>query len=176
MTLPIVDSPKSERDSHEAHYRPCCGVWQLAFFLQNLLLIRQNKQLRQTAQKRLEAIAGNPVVVGSQLDDLAGVDLRGALASVPLPVKATARLLIITMSPTCPICESNRATWVEMTRDLRRRTNWQVVWLSRDSVPDTRKYCERTGVPTEDVLADPMHRTWALLSQAVDESKDGTQR
>ena len=166
MAITPLDDAKNVRNSRLFSTALQTLLWcvALAVLGQNLLLLRQNRQLRDVASKKVQVKIENQVNPGSQLDDLTGINLYGVLTPIALPVTTTERLLIITMSPTCPICETNRRSWIEMTKDLKRRGNWKVLWLSRDPVPDTLKYCQRNGIPAEDVLADPGHRTYTQLA------------
>lgn len=128
----------------------------LGVLLQNLFLLKQVRDLR---------VLANPpdVSAGQQLGDLAAVNLEGAFTPIALPEKTSDKLLVIAMSPTCPICASNRSVWLDMSRDLKRRKGWRVIWVSRDPVKLTRQYCEHNNIPVEDVLADPDHRTYNEL-------------
>ena len=128
----------------------------IGVLLQNFLLLRQNKQLR--------ALAKSPdVTAGQRVGDLAAVDMNGTFKPIALPASQRDRLVLIAMAPTCPISNANRDTWMEMTRALKQRAGWKVVWVSRDPVGMTRSYCERYGIPIEDMVADPVHRTYSQL-------------
>ncbi len=50
-----------------------------------------------------------------------------------------------------------------MTANMERLRGWKVVWVSRDSVEVTRKYCEQNQISPSDVLADPTYGTFVQL-------------
>jgi len=122
MAITPLDDAKNVRNSRLFSTALQTLLWcvALAVLGQNLLLLRQNRQLRDVASKKVQVKIENQVNPGSQLDDLTGINLYGVLTPIALPVTTTERLLIITMSPTCPICETNRRSWIEMTKDLKR--------------------------------------------------------
>ncbi len=127
----------------------------IGVLLQNFLLLRQNKQLRQAVK--------HSVAVGQHVGDLAAVDMYGTFKPISLPSSQTEKLVLIAMGTTCPISNANRSTWMEMTEVLQQRPGWKVLWVSRDSVGMTRTYCEHNGIPMEDVVADPVYRTYKQL-------------
>lgn len=135
-------------------------LWCLAVgvLTQNIVLLRQNRELR------LLASVQDPEV-GMRVDNLAAVSLDGALTPITPPQAASDRLLVIAMSPGCPICQANKSAFVAITitTNLQRRSGWRVVWVSRDSVLVTRKYCQKENIPASGVLADPTHGTFLQL-------------
>src|SRR5487761_2198684 len=160
----------SENVNHKLRFfalalRPLLWCLVAAVLFQNILLMRRNSQLSDSlALQPASKVPANRIAVGNQLEGLAGLTMDGTFTQIALPTKvSTERILVIAMSPSCPICAFNRPAWLEMTKDLKRRGNWRVVWISRDPVPITRSYCEQNGVPLENVVAEPLHRTFKQL-------------
>lgn len=133
-------------------------MWCLAVevLIQNLVLIRQNRDLRVRLRPRL-------LVTGNTVSDLVAANLDGVLTSVALPSKAPARLLLIAFSPGCAYCQENQSKWAAIAEELRSRGNWSILWISRDSTKATRDYCERNRIPLSEVLADPIQNTYRQL-------------
>lgn len=156
-----VNAPKRSRDRlwrtalHTLLWCLACGV-----LLQNILLIRKNHQLSESAKPP-------EVNVGKRVGDLAAISLGGTFTRIELPTRKTDKLLIIAMSPTCPICDLNRRGWAEMTAQLAVRDNWRVVWLSRDSIQLTLQWAKKHGIPPDNVLAEPVHATYDQLGLEV---------
>lgn len=132
----------------------CCLA--IGVLIQNVVLMRQNQELRVSSVPR-------EVEPGNQLNDLAAVTMDGGLAQIVLPASATQRMMVIAMSPGCPHSRASKDNWLGVTERLRGNPAWKVVWVSRDSVQVTRKYCERNGIPLNYVLANPTHRTYEQL-------------
>lgn len=108
------------------------------------------------------------VHVGTRLHNISGAGLDGQLRSIAIPETESDHLLILTLSPGCPACESNQANWLLLADELRRRVGWRVLWISRDPIDVSKEYFERTNTPLAEALADPPNRTYSQLHlQAV---------
>lgn len=147
--------------SHRGHYLRVALhtlLWCLAVGVlsQNFVLLRQNRELRLLAEFKAPA-------VGMRVDNLAAVSLDGALTPITPPRAASDRLLVIAMSPGCPISQANKGAFLAVTANIRKRGGWRVVWVSRDSIAVTQKYCQRENIPSSEVLADPTHGTFLQL-------------
>lgn len=129
----------------------------VAVFLQNLMLLRQNRALRSGVT------APDDLSQGKRLGNLGGVDLNGMLRPIAVPFSGSDRLLIITFSPGCPFCRANQAGWASLTDELRKRSGWRIVWVSRNPVSVTRQYSLAKQIPTTEVLADPPYGTYVQL-------------
>lgn len=137
-------------------YRPLSGARESAYSLQNLLLLRQNHELKNAAQP--------PTIhLGQRLEGLAGVNAAAALARVKLPSAKTDKLLIIAFSPLCPYSRQNTPGWLRLTYALKARRSWDVVWVSRNLEDVTRQFSEEQHLPIENVVWDPSHRTYLQL-------------
>jgi peroxiredoxin len=128
----------------------------LAVLVQNVVLLRQNRQLR-------TLVRYPEIEVGTKLHGLSAAALDGTRASIPFPLRPGGRLLVVTLSPGCPICQANKDSFVRLTAVLRSQMGWRVVWISRDSIQSTRAYCEQNGLVLSDVYADPTYDTYNQL-------------
>ena len=128
----------------------------LAVLAENIVLLRQNRRLRDAAAPQITA--------GTQLQMLSGLNLDGRLEPVSLP-SAASKLLIITFSPGCPACQANQEGWTNLASLLKAK-GVRVLWVSRDPIDITRDYCRKHRVPLSDTLADPPYRTYAQLGLA----------
>src|ERR1700679_3592515 len=84
----------------------------IAVLGQNFLLLKQNRQLQNAPALHPASRQTYEISEGNKLKNLAGLDLDGKFAQIAFPSAGSSpeKLLIIAMSPTCPICESNRQT------------------------------------------------------------------
>jgi peroxiredoxin len=128
----------------------------LALIATNVALLRQNRQLR-------EAVAPQ-IAAGEQLQMLSGVTLDGHVEPISLPA-ANSKLLLLTFSPGCPACQANQEGWAKLANALVQK-GVRVLWLSRDPVDVTRKYCQMHGIAPSDTFADPPYRTYKQLGLA----------
>src|SRR5262245_45561115 len=114
----------------------------------NIALLQENRRLRETLAPQNTS--------GTQFDRLWGLTLDGRFQPLAMP-SADSKLLIITLSPSCPACQANQEEWMRLTGALQQKSI-RVVWVSRDPVQITKDYCVRHGIPLSDVMADPPHR------------------
>ncbi len=128
----------------------------LGVLAENVVLLRQNRRLR-------EALAPQ-IAAGTQLQMLSGLSLDGRQEPVALP-SAGSRLLIITFSPGCPACQANQDGWMRLASTLEQR-GVRVLWVSRDPIEITRDYCMKHSIPLSDTLAEPPYRTYTQLGLA----------
>lgn len=128
----------------------------LALLVENIVLFRQNRRLREVAAPQITS--------GTKLQMLSGLALDGRVEPVSLP-SAGYKLLIITFSPGCPACEANQEGWMRLAKALEPRSV-RVLWVSRDPLEVTQEYCLKHGIPQIDVLVDPPFRTYAQLGLA----------
>jgi peroxiredoxin len=132
------------------------SVAALGVLAENVVLLRQNRRLRETAAREIG--------VGAQLRMLSGIALDGRVQNVSL-ASGGSELLIITFSPLCPECQANQEGWMRLASALKRK-GLRVLWVSRDSVEITTVYCLSHGIPLADTLADPPFRTYLQLGMA----------
>ncbi len=134
-------------------------VWLAAVgvLAENIWLFQQNRRLK-------DALAPE-ILAATQLQALAGVSLDGRFVPIDLPPPG-AKLLIITFSPGCPACRANLEGWTKLASTLKQK-GIRVVWVSRDPTDITKEYCASHGIPLQDTLADPPHRTWLQLQLAA---------
>lgn len=136
------------------------SIWCLgaAVLAQNLFLVQQNRSLKIRTQPKL-------LVSGTHLPAklLRATTLDGLLTPLNVSLQTTHKLLLITFSPTCPICRDNLPNWRRLSEALQTRDDWRVLWISRDSIQTTRDYCIAHQIPCSLVLADPPYRTYAEL-------------
>ena len=139
----------------------------MAHFLRHLAFRRGRPGLDTAATKPCPARPAQypprPIEVGMRLGEFSGVSLTGAVSLVPPPKEPGEKLLLITMSPGCPICRANLADWTGLTLDLKRRSGWRVVWVSRDPLNYARQYCERNNIALPEILAEPSYSTYLRL-------------
>lgn len=127
-----------------------------AVLTQNVLLLRQNQALRISRKEPL-------VQPGTRIERVMGLDLDGGLRNVVFPSKAKKHYLVVTISPNCPTCKANQPQWKELTRKLRDEGSWGVLWVSRGGVAATHTYSTAHGPPPQEVIADPLYRTYRRL-------------
>jgi peroxiredoxin len=128
----------------------------LGVLAENVVLLRQNRQLREAAAPRIAA--------GTQLQVLSATTLDGRVQPVSLP-SADSKLLIITFSPGCPACQANQDGWLKLADALQQKSV-RILWVSRDPIEITRDYCVKHGIRLSDTLADPSFRTYLQLGLA----------
>ena len=128
----------------------------LGVLAQNVILLRQNRRLRDAAAPQIAA--------GADLLMLAGLNLDGRSEPIGLP-SAGSKLVIITFSPGCPACQANQEGWTKLANALGQK-GIRVLWVSRDPIDITREYCLKHGIPVSDTVADPPYRTYVQLGLA----------
>lgn len=128
----------------------------LALLVENVVLFRQNRRLREVAAPQITS--------GTKLQMLSGLALDGRVEPVSLP-SVGSKLLIITFSPGCPACQANQEGWTNLASMLKSR-GVRLLWVSRDPIEVTQEYCLEHGIPLMDVLADPPFHTYAQLGLA----------
>jgi len=127
-------------------------------------VIIQNRGLISQQARRGQTFG---MTVGRRVHNLAGVGLDGAIKPVALP-QSGQRLLIIGMSPGCPACRENQKGWAVLASGLKQRCDeWQVVWISRDPLAETKEYWGVLGGAPPGAMADPPYRTYAQLGLAI---------
>ena len=122
----------------------------------NVLLLRQNRSLKETLAPQIAA--------GAHLEKLAGLTLDGRFQPLVMP-SGDSKLLLITFSPGCPACQANQQGWMKLASALEQK-RVRVVWLSRDPVEITKEYCLKHAIQLSDALADPPYRTYLQLGLA----------
>lgn len=90
--------------------------------------------------------------------------MAGARADVAPPATKAERLLIIAMSPNCPACRASEHAWAALTSALRCRSDWRVVWISRDSIETTKRHFLANNLSLMDTFAEPTNTTYSALS------------
>jgi hypothetical protein len=133
----------------------------LGVLVEDVLLLKQNRQLQAALHVPPQ------VAVGKQLRNLSALTLAGELEQIPLPSSDRKRLLIITFSPVCPACEDNRRGWLALAAKLKTRSDWRVMWTSRDSVGLTAERLSAEDKSSCEILADPPYRTYLQLGMAA---------
>ena len=128
----------------------------LGVLTENILLLQQNRSLREAVAPQISS--------GAHIERLAGLALDGHLQAIALP-SADSKLLLITFSPGCPACQANQERWMKLAGILEQK-GVRVLWVSRDSVEMTRDYCMKHDIRLSDVLADPPNRTYVQLGLA----------
>ena len=134
-------------------------IWCVAVVsvIQNVRLVNQVKAYERIAYPP-------PLDAGNQLHRVVGFDMEGNRAELDLTAQSPGhRMLIMTMSPGCPICVANESSWAALASEARRKPDWRVVWLSRDPISITKKYFEDNGLGSTDVLAEPTNLTHRAL-------------
>lgn len=121
---------------------------------ENLVLVRQNRRLR-------EVPSDAQMQVGEHLTKLSGVDLAGEIQPISFP-DGPSQTVLVTFSPNCPFCRRTEPIWAALSRSLRDR-GVRMLWVSRDSVDETKHYCEEVGISSSDVFADPPNGTFRQL-------------
>lgn len=128
----------------------------LGVLAENVVLLRQNRQLREAAAPQIAA--------GTQLQVLSALTIDGRVQPVSLP-NADSKLLIITFSPGCPACQANQDGWLKLADALQQK-GVRILWVSRNPIDITRDYCVKHGIRLSDTLADPSYRTYLQLGLA----------
>jgi peroxiredoxin len=146
----------------------CLGLGVLA---QNIILQRQNKDIKQ-AQSKMMPIdqctlsLTSQITKGRSMHQVSGATLGAEFREINLVSKSSRGSVIMTFSPTCPHCIQNQEGWGILAAQLKS-AGWRVVWVSRDPLDMTRKYCKAHGIDSSDVIADPTSRTHDQLDLGV---------
>jgi peroxiredoxin len=133
----------------------------LAVLTQNLLLLKDNRALRQAATRPDPDMA---VPVGRLVRDLSGSTMDGKLRTISIPEQPGEKLLIVTFSPGCSFCRASLASWLRLSKELAQKPEWHVLWVSRDPLQVTRQYCTEQELPADQTIADPTYRTYVQLA------------
>jgi peroxiredoxin len=133
----------------------------VAVLTQNLLLLKDNRALRQAVNRPDQDMA---IPVGRPVRDISGSTMEGKLRTISIPEQPGEKLLIITFSPGCPFCLASLASWRQLSKELTKRQEWHVVWVSRDTLSVTKQYCTEQELPVDQTIADPTYRTYAQLA------------
>ena len=129
-----------------------------------VFLMQENRALRATAYGE----TAPKLVAGAHLPrNLSAPTLEGALRPIDFHSAQGMHTLMITFSPVCPHCRANHRNWKTVAQELRRRKDWRVLWISRDSVQMTKEYCEDADIPSQETLAEPTYQTFTLLDLRV---------
>lgn len=110
--------------------------------------------------------ASSGMAVEQRLHNLVGITLDGAIQPIATPHPGQ-KLLIIAMSPGCPACKESQHEWESLASALERRSNWRVIWVSRDPVDRTKEYFHLVGIHPYLAFADPPFRTYTQLGLRV---------
>lgn len=124
--------------------------------IQNVVLIRSNQAYRHGA-------AIPDIEIGRQLGELPAATMTGVVNAVDLPEKPNENLLILTMSPSCPICKANTDKWLALTSRVSHSGKWRVLWVSRDSMEITKSFLHSVQLDPERMRAEPSHRAYIKL-------------
>lgn len=149
------------RDSRLRHVNSALTaiIWLLAVFalVQNAHLIRR---ARAVVEAEKAAIFVNP---GSHLTAITGLTLEATLSRSLFPRPDNKQLLLITFAPDCPTCREMIPRWKLLASQLDQTGNWTILWISRASVDNTRKYALYHGLPIHSVIADPSYILYRTL-------------
>jgi peroxiredoxin len=133
----------------------------IAVFGQNMLLLRDNRSLRQMVNR---VNAETTIPIGKTIRNISGSSIDGKLHTISMPEQPTDKLLIITFSAGCPYCRASQASWMALSKELRERPGWRVLWVSRDPIKNAAEYSAKQQIPADEVIADPTYRTYMALS------------
>lgn len=133
----------------------------LAVLAQNLLLLKDNRTLRQAAARPDPDMS---IPVGRLVRGISGSTMDGKLRTITTPEQPGEKLLIFTFSPGCAFCRASLASWLRLSKELAQKQGWHVVWVSRDPLSVTRQYCAEQEVPADQTIADPTYRTYVQLA------------
>jgi|GEM_PF-1453990 peroxiredoxin len=135
-----------------------------AFLIQNVILQRQNHRLKATPTlPPIESLAVSP---GKVLHEIGGVGLDGRYRSISLPNSSNDKLLLLTFAPGCPGCRDNQPA-LEVLTEQARKHGWRTVWVSRESVESTEKYCQTNTIPNSETVATPPYSTYIQLGMTA---------
>jgi peroxiredoxin len=146
----------------------CLGLGVLA---QNIILQRQNRDMKQKQSKMLSIdqctqSLTSQITKGRALHQVSGATLGGGFREINLVSNSSRGSVIMTFSPTCPHCIKNQEGWGALAAQLKS-AGWRVIWLSRDPLDITLKYCQAHGIDLSEVIADPTSRTHDQLDLGV---------
>jgi hypothetical protein len=142
----------------------------IAVLAQDVVLQKQNKNLKEgqatmvPKDTYLRAIAP-PIDLARKLPNVAGVTLHGDFREIQFTKERATGAVIITFSPGCIHCMRNQDGWAALASGLRSN-GWPVIWVSRDPLGVTQRYCKLHGMDSYDVLADPTYATYTRLGLA----------
>ena len=149
---------------HGTTFNVLLSVLLAAFLVQNVILQRQNHRLKSAPTlPPVESLAVSP---GEVLSEIGGVGLDGRYRSISLPNLSSDKLLLLTFAPGCPGCQDNQPALGALTAEAREH-GWRTVWVSRESVEPTGKYCEKNNIPSSETVAAPPYSTYAQLGMTA---------
>src|SRR6185437_1073828 len=122
----------------------------LAILVQNLLLLKDNRALREAASRPDADMA---IPVGRLVRDITGSTMEGKLRTVSIPDQPSEKLLIFTFSPGCSFCRASLGSWLRLSKELESRPEWHVLWVSRDPLSVTKQYCTEQYLPADRMIA-----------------------
>jgi peroxiredoxin len=131
-----------------AHWFKILGGTLIASILAiNLALIRYNRELRE----ELDSVIHKEFHPGDSLKSFGGVSLQGSFTKVSFAEKPK-KTVLIAFSTGCAACKANLGNWLRLSSQLDR-SEWDVVWLSRDPKEMTSEFSRKHGIRDE-VLAE----------------------
>lgn len=130
---------------------------------QNVFLLKDNRSLKNSLDnENFPSIPVNKV-----LRNMSAGTSDGQVRNISMPVGPKEKLLIITFSPGCPICQAAQPAWAQLSKELKERPEWHVLWVSRDPIKNTVAYCKEHQIPLEETVGDPTYRTYMQLALKI---------
>lgn len=122
-------------------------VVMIALALCNVLLIRQNSQLRKLVQ---QLGSEQRIQIGDQLGPLKGTDLEGKPVEVRFG-ENNVRKIVLFSSTSCPFCKKQNPNWNQLAEQIDRR-KYEVVTLFRDKEARSQvaAYLQANGFSNQD--------------------------
>jgi peroxiredoxin len=129
----------------------------IGIFVQNLMLLRQNQQLRD----RFDQGANREINPGEKFSGISGVDLQKEYLEVDFSSSKKGTLLI-SFSAGCGACHANVKNWINLSTHLNLQ-DWRIIWVSRDPLGMTKEFCSKEGVRGQ-VLSEVSINNYNLLA------------
>jgi peroxiredoxin len=129
----------------------------IGIFVQNLILLRQNHQLRDQFTQG----ANREIKPGEAFTGFGGVNLQKDYVEWDFSASKKGTLLI-SFSTGCGACHDNIENWIRLQNHLNLQ-EWPMVWVSRDPLLMTKEFCLKEGVRGQ-VLSEVSAKNYNMLA------------
>lgn len=137
-------------------YNVALAVLVVGLFAENIVLVRQNRQLKSPTS--FGQFAAKP---GSVIASIVAVGTDSKIREIPLS-ESSRYFLLISFSPGCPTCRDNQAAFTRLF-SIAAKSGWQPLWVSRDDLRSTAQYGLQNGIASSSLLSEPTYGTYVAL-------------
>lgn len=130
---------------------------------ENIILSRQNQRLK----TEFPLPSALTIRRDEPLHDIGGVGFDGKFHTVAMPRSAAEHLLMFTFAPRCPECVLSKSFDADLSAQAKK-LGWRTLWISRSgNFEEIRAFCNASGIPLEETLADVPYPTYLRLGLAA---------